>query len=644
MRVNMARRLNAHIDRDPSSAFRRKARYGSDRTAGAYEEIVYGHPDAWDGYLRLRMEFGRAPWTLAPVDDEEAHERIFRRRAENILKHLTFDSDPYSDISDAFAGIADAICFGSAVFEATWTETGKLDLAPIPLSSISAWDDTPDGPAPIQDGVTIPASRIIRITPIPMGGTEGIALMRPLVFLFALWKQILEDLGLRSHKEAGGVVLTQKQGVGDEEARSTVELAAMFAEGDQLALSLPHGWEHQFHTLPQGIDRREYLAYFDDAIRKLFDDTVASLVGASTGSRALGDAANDSDSYDDALRMDYCIGLFGRRVLSYIARSTGYDGRLPALTTQVDTSISTQELVQTASTAASLTGWYERDRDDLRTRLGMLPVEEAGREIQVQTPALFSRIDGDSESYEEVMDWEELATGRAKDEAELANKVGQLADRLRRQLRVYLADGILSNDERETLEGEYLPQFYLLYLEYAQKRRDKAARWGDRLLDRITERGGIEQTSADMAITAAYGLAEAMSRALNRVDEMADVQARTTFQRVVGEFENQAALGSTLETRITDEGLAQGGTGVGHAAEQIGRMEGTEQAALRRGLAVVGAWRSSFEDDDRCGVCRSRSDRYYDADDLPQLPDPDCEGTAARCRCGLIPVIKRIEQ
>lgn len=633
---------NSHIDRDPSRSLKRKARYGTDRTAGAYEEIIYGHPDAWDGYLRLRMEFGRAPWALAPVDGEEAHERIFRRRAENVLKHLTYDSDQYSDISDAFSGIADAICFGSAVYEATWTETGRLDLAPIPLSSIQYWEETPDGPAPVQDGVTIPASRIIRITPIPMGGPDGIALMRPLVFLFELWKQILEDLGLRSHKEAGGVVLTQKQGVGDDEARSTVELAALFAEGDQLALSLPHGWEHQFHTLPQGIDRKTYLDYFDDAIRKLFDDTIASLIGASTGSRALGDAANQSDSYDDALRMDYCIGLFGRRVLSFIARSTGYDGRLPSLTTQVDTSISTQELVTTATSAASLTGWYERDRDDLRDRLGMPPVPEAGREIQVQTPALFSRIDGDSESYEKVMDWETLATGRVKDEMELANSVGRLADRLRSRLRAALADGILTEDERDTLEDEFLPAFYLLYLEYAQKRRNKAYAWGDRLLDRITSAGGIQETTSQVAINAAYAMAESLQRGINRVEEMADVQARTTFQRIVGEFEYLRSMGAELETQITDAGLAQGGNGVGHAAEQIGRMEGTESAALQRGLAVVGAWRSSFEDDDRCGHCRASSDRFYDADDLPQLPDPDCEGSAIRCRCGLIPVIRKV--
>lgn len=125
---------------------------------------------------------------------------------------------------------------------------------------------------------------------------------------------------------------------------------------------------------------------------------------------------------------------------------------------------------------------------------------------------------------------------------------------------------------------------------------------------------------------------------------MAEVQARTLFQRVVGEVESDySARGTTdgFETRITDRGLAEGAAGVGHAAEQDGRMEGAADAASDTGLVLIGAWRASFEDGNRCSICKSKSQVFHPIDSLPNLPDPECKGTASRCRCGLVPVFAR---
>ena len=80
---------------------------------------------------------------------------------------------------------------------------------------------------------------------------------------------------------------------------------------------------------------------------------------------------------------------------------------------------------------------------------------------------------------------------------------------------------------------------------------------------------------------------------------------------------------------IESEGrvLAAADMAVGGEAEDLG---------IRPAQVV----RTSVMDPNRCEVCAARSQTTYD---LPQqmteweampLPDPDCEGTAERCRCG----------
>lgn len=644
-------KLVGRHSREPSRTLTQRILSGTENVAGVYDEIVHGHPDAMKGLLDMRVRFAQTTVRVAAVDDEDGGEALFRERCERVVASLIFDLRESSSISDAIEYLADSVVYGASVYEVTWTRDvyglPVVNLSPIPLQNISDWEEVAGRPVPVVmvDGqrTVIPSDRLIHIVPIAGAGPQGIGILRPLVFPYELWKQTLEDMGVRAGKEAGGIIVqSTTPAVDDAQVESVIRDAASFARGELVAWLVPDGFEASVAELPLASSKLEIVEYCDQKIRSMFDDALSSLVSSDKGSRALGDAVAESSSEDEAQTIEYLIARFGRMLFAHVAKAYEYRGRRPALTGIPEERNDSDSLVRAMRRAAGLTGWYEADRDDIRSRLGMATVDVAGRKLSVgvEDSLMMSREKSGDGDPPDIVDTPGLIEGRNADEERLRDTLGKLADRLRFSAIGMMDDGILSEDERASLERDYMPAILDAIHAYADRRREKAYNWGERLRDRAQSSGLVESSKVD-----AKGLGEALRDALlrsaSRTDEMAEVQARTLFQRVVGEVESDySARGTTdgFETRITDRGLAEGAAGVGHAAEQDGRMEGAADAASDTGLVLIGAWRASFEDGNRCSICKSKSQVFHPIDNLPNLPDPECKGTASRCRCGLVPV------
>lgn len=641
--------------RDPSRTLTERVLSGTENVAGVYDEIVHGHPDAMKGYLDMRVRFAQTTVCVEPVADETVEEQHFRERCQRVVDSMIYDLRASTDIADAVEHLADAIVFGAAVYEVTWTRDALgfpvVNLSPVPLQNISRWEVVRGRPVPVvmvdNKPIQIPSDRLIHIVPLAGAGPAGIGILRPLVFPYELWKQTLEDMGIRAGKEAGGVMVHATTPIVDDaQVASVLRDAAAFAAGDNVAWVIPDGYQASIADLPPASSRLDVVEYCDQKIRTMFDDALSSLVSSDKGSRALGDAVAEDANDDEAQTIEYLISRFGRYLFAHVALAYEYEGRLPAMTSEPEERSDGPALVGERRGAAELTGWYEADRDDLRARLGMTPVEEAGRELSIGVESSLMMSRHRAEDAPDIVDTPGLIAGRNADEERLREEIGRIADRLRAAAVGYMSDGVLSGNERSALEREYMGPLNTAILAYADRRREKAYAWGERLRDRATSAGLVETTTVNEK-TLGKGLAEALLRSAERVDIMASAQARTIFQRVVGEVEEQyTSRGGDLgdeapETRITDKGLAEGAAGVGHAAEQSGRLEGAAEAAKDTGLVLLGAWRASFEDSSRCSVCRGKSQTFYEVDALPDLPDPECLGGVARCRCGLVPVFGR---
>lgn len=643
--------------REPSRTLSARILNGTENVAGIYDEIIHGHPDALKGALSMRVRFAGTPLRLVPAPDEDDVERAFRERCERIVGSLIYDLRKSTNISDAIEHLSDAIIFGAAVYEVTWTRDAYdypvVNLSPIPLQNITRWEEVGGRAVPVvmvdNRPITVPAERLIHIVPATSAGPNGIGILRSLVLPYELWKQTLIDIGIRSGKEAGGVIVqSSSAAVDDAQVRSVVENAAEFASGQVAAWVVPYGYSAEVADLPLASSKMDVVEYCDQKIRAMFDDALSSLVSSSKGSRALGDAVSESADNDEVQTIEYLVGRFGRALFAHVALAYEYNGRAPTLTGDPETKADLMAVVQTAQNAALLTGWYTADRDSLRESLGMPAIEHAGSEIQLgpETSLMMSRKKSDDGQVPDIVDTPSLIAGRVADEERLQSTIEALVASLREDAIRAMEDGVLTQVERAVLENTHMRAIEGTILGYADRRRQKAAAWGIRLRDRAAAEGLVGEAAKETDALK-EGLSASLLSAAMRVDDMAAAQARTIFQRVVGEVEEQYTsrggdLGTTPpETRITAKGLAEGAAGVGHAAEQAGRLEGAAEAAEQSGMVLVGAWRASFEDSNRCSVCRGKSQTYHEASNLPDLPDPECKGGVARCRCGLVPVFAK---
>ena len=634
---------NNSSGREPAGTLTRRVKYGTRYSAGLYEEIIHGHPDALKGYLDIRVSFQNSNIRIVPCVNETAAEAIFRKRCQTALDNIWVNGDPTKDFRSALEQLSDAIVYGACIFEAVWKEEGVIHLHPIPLSWIDAWKDEGGVAVPYQGINPLPVERLIHVCPVRSAGPEGIGVLRPLAFPFQLWRRTLQDMGIRAGKEAGGIIMKQPLSVDNDAAYATTMEVDAFVAGEVAVVTVPADWELEVPELPQASSNLDIVEYCDQKIRSLMDDTLTSLISVEGGSRALGDSLSEEDAAKTDGKLESCIKAFGSEFFKQVARGFEYVGRFPSLTSLPESEVDPAKRVHVLTNAYQLTGWTSSDRDDLRKLLGLEEMEKAGTAIEVRdnmNPYGIAMADLPPE-VEVLIDANLLIRGRNVDEAKLEADIADIADELRGKI-----NGHLSHAEYDELKGEYVPRFQEVIEIYAVNRKDKAYRWADDIINKAISSGAVRE-SADTHNELEQRVQDVIDEIEEQVQQMTETSARVIFNRVTAEREFQAEDEAATHTRITDKGLAEDAAAVGHAAEQQGRLEGFMEEARNRGEVMVGAYRMSFEDRNVCNHCKARAGRFYTITEMRNnpLPDPDCEGGVKRCRCGWVPVLrKRYEQ
>src|SRR5699024_11579324 len=138
-----------------------------------------------------------------------------------------------------------------------------LSSCPIPLYTIASWERVGVYLTPKQNRVQIPPERLVRVTPVDFAGPEGIGVLRPIVFLFELWKQTLQDMGVRAGKEAGGIIGTQSEMTGEDAAEQTQIALDQFAYGEIASILMPHGYTATQAQLPPASNNLQLIEYCD---------------------------------------------------------------------------------------------------------------------------------------------------------------------------------------------------------------------------------------------------------------------------------------------------------------------------------------------------------------------------------------------
>jgi hypothetical protein len=225
--------------------------------------------------------------------------------------------------------------------------------------------------------------RVLHVVPQGVTGQLfGEGALRPLIGPGMAWIQSLVQSGIAEIAESGMLVLTGRDGSGDEDfARYD---AIMRANDDgQLRGLLLYGEERAERVFPSSSSgaRTERLKHLDEMLDVFFSRQNASLYSSGSGSRAASETIGDEDSQVREVTADTLIDLAYRTLAAWVARETGYTGRIRgAVSVQPEARQSPVELVGALSTAATsgLLRWDADDESQLREALGWRIREEEG--------------------------------------------------------------------------------------------------------------------------------------------------------------------------------------------------------------------------------------------------------------------------
>lgn len=658
--------------RDPKRGLTGSALNGSRGRSGDYDEIIYGDSGVLERVSRMRNLLSAMQLEVTPVQDETLSERTFRTNCERIFIDMKEARDNTSSSADMLRGLADAIVRGFSVWnlwfeEDVTTSTGyRLRYFKIHPSTISSWDfdhlgyptglvqTTPNGKLEIS------MDELALVTPWADEGPEGIAMLRPLLYLFEVKKQVLFELGRRSSTQAGLGVVTQNNQADNEAATQVIQAVDSLVNGEESALMLPNGYELDLLNLPTGMDLLPVVHYVDDKIAQLFDDVLSSLVSKVQGSRALGEVVAAESDWSSSIQLESLILSFSRALFGFVANNQGYTGRIPTLSPSVADMIGSKDSLDRAVIVNSLVGLREADEEQLRKHAGLAPLQDAGAKIEVLSPSpLFQATDTHHQEYEccgggshihyadEVpegydadIEWSRLR--REREEAE--DKLYKDSIRLANQLRQAFAEGTASQDT-------WIPRISDVFFEYFTGRRLATAQMAQLEAQRQQRAGRVQDIPSDvdewmtLGMIAGNALSSLVSRYSSRLAAQADLNAWDFYRKIEQEYREVQVFGrQDLPTPIDGKALSQGARHSGRIAEQVGRFEAA--SASTGELVPIRLIRSGFDDANRCNHCEQAKGTVVDllttpVEDIPILPDPRCEGTASRCRCGWLLIYGR---
>lgn len=650
--------------RDPKG-FTNTALYGARGRPGDYDELIYGDSGVLERATRMRTLFGSMDLVVEPVPDETAYEAAFRSRCVSVIAEAREARDDSSSLSDMLEGLVDVVFRGFALWN-TWfeedpsTEWGyRLRFFKVHASTIREWDVDGDGfPVAIKQETVNGSARVelsdcVRVTQWADEGPEGIAMLRPLLFLFEVKKQVLFELGRRASTQAGILTATQSQLADEGAVSDLVDRLDEVVAGEASWLMTPSGYDVSTLAIPSGIDLMPVVDYVDARISQTFDDILSALANKTQGSRALGEVLAEESDWSASMLLDALLRKFARALFGFIAQAVGYTGRMPSLGPNVADTLGADEVLARAQIVAQAIGLREGDEDTLREHAGLPPVAEAGARIEAPAasmPVAFSRSEAETpyrrlamartqdervpEGYDADVEWKRVSEDRARAEDKLYRSI----DRLANQIRAEMLSGVADRDR-------WLPVIQDTYYDYFVERREAMSELAELEARRQRKRLAVEQVEATPSqwteIQGAMGIAVAavVMQYSARLAAQADLAASTLWRRLEQEVQEVRVFGRPDKPVTLDgKALAQDAKHAGRLAEQIGRFEGASSTESS-GLVPMRLIRSGFEDDDRCDHCEREAGRVVDLlttppESIPVLPDPRCFGTASRCRCG----------
>ena len=671
--------------RETTAALFPKVLRGQTGGGGQLDRMERGHPRIGAGCERLALGVAARRPVLAGADDETPRERQFRE----LVQRIAID-EVFVDAHNGARGwgrlarpLSQYWTRGTSLFELRFTDApgasyegfGTLDglgleAYPIHVSSVTEWvteSTASDRLAGIvqgtssRGGVPIPIADLVHLQHGgAVGEWEGVSILRPLVFLFERWASILMAAEKNSHLAGGLIVAAQPMSADAQDSDSVV--------ASLNSLGLP------YMMLPQGyatadIDIRypsgtapspdATLTYIDAQIDQVFGDALQSLGFAAHGSRALGESMEDAGDWQSTAQLVELYDAYASRVCAWIAERVSYLGRMPRVTLGEDAADADADRVDVLGPAVAqgLLTWTVDDEARLRESLGMQPLRANAALV---TPAALSEcgcgscgtvtlaepmqtvIGADGMPFqspvalvgvETQVEWASIDRSRAALDAAFDAEIERLANTHRADTWAALRDG-WQPGEREEVRQRARDRYFAAIERYANATRGVVAEHAAREMERQA-RGNLPTVE---------GEAQALPPLPDTERVRASIAAEEMASRVQSEVEQAWAAGvprQSFSSRLTVAGLTRSGKAVGNAIESTGRLEAARNLAARNpGLVIKAVVRSSVRDRNRCQVCKDRHGIQYE---LPRqmaefeampLPDPDCLGTALRCRCG----------
>lgn len=650
-----ARGSNVLPTREPNRQLGPLVYRGSSGQPGVVERLISENARIRRGITALYDLTTSAEWAVRPVEGETAEDAFARHRVEEILyTRLTLNVDDMDGGGwhEFLRQTAMRYAFGFALFELRAVSShGQrwIEAFPIHPSSVSGWDvDSSGRVGRVHQSTqwgrsTIDGSDLLHLTYASQGpgDVEGQSLLRPLVFPHESYRTHWAAVARRSLSDGGVLIVTEPQSGSTAEDRAEL-LGYMrdFDSGDRQSLILRHGYEHQI-AFPSGDSGSalEVMRYVDALVdMALYQSQQALGATAGSGSRALGETLEGADKIRLRQMLIEHARMLTARLLPMIMHLFGLPGRPPILE------------------AVSLEEEEEEDREDAAVEIasasmhdhsGCCPtrsfsdsvehtlVDAGGREHTHYRPyhsveAAVRWVDGiEARSAIDAAAMARIETAMRDFRAEMLREARRLRERGATQGQWYAVTLPIQDRAIDRVEG--------IIAEYESDIRD--------MVRRAMDGEAEEQARTGMLAPDGKGASEEDIDRWRREAVSVEVADRkeaaiTMVGRVSSELRRWVLGGGNLddfESRITSSGLFSDVRGVGNEVEATARIEGAPD-----GMVIAEVIRSSMLDGRVCGVCRARDGQSWtmpeDADALraTEVPDSECEGTRAKCRCILI--------
>jgi hypothetical protein len=683
-------------NREPVAEYRPDALYGAGGLPGIIDEMAQGHPKIARALADMGAVLGSLALQLDPVPGETWQDAELRRAIEAHLPLMAVDAeDGMIGLPGVMTSLLTWYTHGLYVAELRWVDIGaglQVEAFPVHPSSIQEWRR--DGGNRLafirqqtQEGAAdIPADRLLWIqrggVPGQYGGTGW---LRPLAAPFGLWRALM-TLTRRNVALHGGTVEVREKPGATETARRAVSeaLTAWQVEGAPWVVS-PHGTELVFHAPGSGsLDITGMLAHLDSYIDTACGQAAQSLAQAAHATRALGEVLSDSSEDIASREMHLLLQQWMGGLARWMSRELGIPGRAPVLTLAAPPMEREAEADIPAIVAAQGAGllgtWTPADAAAMRDRLGLPqldapPAADAatmsepscgcgqcgpvrmGARPKVEVQDATGRIvyaPRPLVGVERFVAWGDTRDERARLDAELARALEATANDHRAELRRALDSGARAG-ALEDIRTRYTERYREVIEDAAARMRDAVQRWTIEEADRQERAPGLPDARRPLAPGETAGLTRAAGDALQRLTTGVELAAQDIAQRVQGELERWWLAGgawSAFESRVALDLPARQVMQTVESDARVWTAAEMEQTGVAdsMGLQIVGVLRTSVNDGSRCTRCEAKDGTEYDLPgqtaqwESDPVPDPLCEGTAERCRCGWLVVWGRPAQ